>query len=159
MKQLIVAALVTACPVAVLAETQLDRLETISERMSDAMFDAMVRMVEQQGGNPEPLRAAIPESAWDDEYRAAGACLLDKFVAASSSSAVDEMLDEMEAFIPRMAEMELEAMGENTDFLPDGISEDFSISANEECGLTDIMLDRMDESGFMATMMQSMAGN
>lgn len=65
MKQLIIAALVATCPVAALAETQLERLEAISEKMNDAMFDAMVRMVEQQGGDPEPLRSAIPDGTWD----------------------------------------------------------------------------------------------
>jgi hypothetical protein len=69
------------------------------------------------------------------------------------------MLDDMEAFIPKMAEMDLENMSEETDFLPEGISEDFSISVNMECGLTDIMLDRMEKSGFMAAMMAAMGGN
>lgn len=159
MKHLIAAALVAICPVAASAETQLDRLETISERMNDAMFDAMIRMVQQQGGNPEPLRSAIPDGTWDAAYRDAGACMLESFVAASSTSAVDKMLDDMEAFIPKMAEMDLENMSEETDFLPEGISEDFSISVNMECGLTDIMLDRMEKSGFMAAMMAAMGGN
>jgi hypothetical protein len=69
------------------------------------------------------------------------------------------MLDDMEAFIPKMAEADLENMGDEADFLPDGISEEFSVSVNEECGLSDLMMNRMEESGFMAAMMQSMAGN
>lgn len=159
MKQLIISALIATCPVAALAETQLERLEAISEKMNDAMFDAMVRMVEQQGGDPEPLRSAIPDGTWDSAYRTAGACMLDRYVEASSQSAVDTMLDDMEDFIPKMAEMDLENMSEETDFLPEGISEDFSISVNMECGLTDIMLDRMEKSGFMAAMMAAMGGN
>ncbi|SHH92169.1 hypothetical protein [Marivita hallyeonensis] len=146
-------------PFAATAETQLERLEVISEQMNDAMFDAMIRMVENEGGNPEPLREKVPDSAWNDEYRDAGACMLDRFTEASSAGAVDDMLDKMEAFIPQLANMDLDAMGQDNDFLPEGISEDFSIQVNEECGLTDLMLDRMEQSGFMAAMMQSMAGN
>ena len=159
MKHLIIAALVASVPAAAFADSRLDRLEAISEEMTDAMYDAMIRMVEKEGGNPEPLRAAIPSLEWDDTFREAGACVLDKYISASSSSAVDDMLDRMEAFIPEMAEMDLDAFEDNTDFLPEGVSEDFSISVNEECGMTDVMLDRMEESGFMAAMMQSMAGN
>ena len=58
-----------------------------------------------------------------------------------------------------MAEMDLDAMGEEPSFLPEGVSEDYSMTVNAECGLTDIMMERMSESGFMAAMMQSMSGN
>ncbi len=159
MKHLFIAILFATCPAAAIAETQLERLEVISERMTDAMFDAMIRMVERDGGNATPMREAIPDTTWDASYRDAGACLLDRFTAASSVTAVDKMLDDMEAFVPQMADMDLDSMGDDATFLPEGISEDFSVSVNQECGLTGIMMDRMDESGFMAAMMQSMSGN
>jgi hypothetical protein len=159
MKHLIFAALVASIPAVAFAETRLERLETISEDMTDAMYNAMIRMVEKQGGNPEPLRSAIPSSEWDDTFRTAGACVLDKYISASSGSAVDEMLDKMEAFIPKMAEMDLDALGDETDFLPEGVSDDYSIAVNQDCGMADVMLDRMDESGFTAALMQSMSGN
>ena len=159
MKQVFAAALIAVYPIAVMAETQLERLENISEEMNDAMFDAMVNMVEKQGGNPEPLRSAFPDGAWDAEFRDAGQCLLDRYIDASSEAAVDQMLDDMEAFIPKMAEADLENLGDEADFLPEGISEEFSVSVNKECGLSDLMMNRMEESGFMAAMMQSMAGN
>ncbi len=159
MKKFLAAALLVAFPATAFAETQLERLESISERLNDAIFAAMIRMVEKEGGNPEPLRAAMPDGTWDDAYRDAGACIIDRYTEASSASAVDTMLDEMEAFIPRMAEMDLDAMGEEPSFLPEGVSEDYSMTVNAECGLTDIMMERMSESGFMAAMMQSMSGN
>ena len=73
MKKFLAAALLVAFPATAFAETQLERLESISERLNDAMFAAMIRMVEKEGGNPEPLRAAMPEGTWDDAYRDAGA--------------------------------------------------------------------------------------
>jgi phage gp29-like protein len=159
MKRLITAALFAALPAAAFAENQLERLESISERMMTATLEAMVRMVEKQGGNPAPLRDAMPDVSWNDEYRDAGDCLLERFTAASSSSDVSEMLDEMEAFIPQMAEMDLETMSDDVNFLPEGMTENQSMEINSECGITDVMMERMEESGFTAAMMQSMSGN
>ena len=158
MKRLVTAALFAALPAAAFAETQLERLESISERMMTATLEAMVRQVEEQGGNPEPLREAMPDVSWNDEYRDAGECLLDRFTAASSSSAVTEMLDDMEAYLPQMAEMNLDTL-EDVNFLPDGMTEEQSMEINSECGITEVMMDRMENSGFMAAMMQSMSGN
>lgn len=157
MKNLFVAALFATLPMAAFAETQLDRLENIAEQMNDAMFDAMIRMVEKEGGNPEPLREAIPDGAWNAEYREAGSCMLDKYVEASSTSAVDKMLDDMEAFIPSLATMDLESFESDQDFLPEGVSEEYSMKVNSDCGMTDLMMDRMESSGFMAAMVQAMA--
>ena len=158
MKRLITAALFTTLPATAFADTQLERLESISERMMAATLQAMVRMVEEQGGNPAPLREAMPDVSWNDEYRDAGECLLDRFTAASSSSAVTEMLDDMEAYLPQMAEMNLDTL-EDVNFLPDGMTEEQSMEINSECGITEVMMDRMENSGFMAAMMQSMSGN
>ena len=159
MKRILATLVLTTLPCAALAETQLERLERISEEMNEIMFDAMVRMVEKEGGNPEPLRAAIPDSTWNDEYREAGACLLDKLTQASSESAIDQMLSEMDAALPKMADMDLDSIGEDMDFTPDGISDDYMMDANDECGLVDLSLARMAESGFTAAMMQAMADN
>ena len=160
MKQLFAAAVFATLPVTAMAETQLERLESIAEQMNDAMFDAMIRMVEKEGGNPAPLREAIPDGAWGAKDREAGACLLEKYTEASSKSAVNDMLDEMEAYIPTLATLDLDAMEDtDTDFLPEGITEEFSLQVNSECGLTDLMMDRMENSGFMEAMMKSMAGN
>ena len=151
--------MVCAAPFAAFAESQLERLESISERMNDAMIEAMIRMVEKEGGNPEPLRAAVPANAWGDDHREAGRCMLEKFNEASSVSAVNQMLTEMEAFIPQLAGMDLDTFGDDVNLLPEGISEDYSLQVNSECGLSDLMVERMEESGFVAAMMQSMSEN
>lgn len=159
MKRLFTILLLTTLPFAAHAESRLDQLERISETMSDSMFAAMIRMVERQGGNPEPLRAAVPDGSWDDEYRTAGRCLLNKLTDASSEKAVDKMLTDMEAALPKMATMDLESMGDDMNFTPDGISDDFMLDVNQECGLIALSMQRMEASGFSAAMMQSMAGN
>ena len=159
MKNVLAASIIVMCPIAALAETQIEKLERLSVAMNDIMFAAMIDMVEKEGGNPEPLRETIPDSTWDDEYRAAGSCLLDKLAAASSTGAVDQMLAEMDEALPQIASMDIENMDEELDFTPEGISDDYMIEANDECGLVDISLKRMEESGFTAAMMQSMMDN
>lgn len=158
MKNLFAAALFVFLPVAAMADTQLERLENVAEQMSEAMFGAMVRMVEKEGGDPAPLLEAVPDSDWDADYREAGSCLLEKYVEASSTSAVDKMLDEMEAFIPKMAGIDLESLEADQDFLPEGVSEEYSMQVNSDCGMNELMMDRMENSGFMAAVMQAMAG-
>lgn len=155
----ITVALFAVLPAMAIAETQLERLETLSERMNTVMIDAMIRMAVKEGANPDPLRAAIPDGTWDDAYREAGACMLDRFKTATTSSEIDRMLDTMEVMIAQMATTDFDEIGEEFDFLPEGITEDMSLQIDMECGMTDLMLQRMDDSGFTAAMMQSMIQN
>lgn len=69
------------------------------------------------------------------------------------------MLGEMETALPKMETMSLETMGEEFDFLPEGVSEDRSLEINSECGLADVMMDRMEQSGFAQAMLQAMVEN
>lgn len=153
------AALVSVLPAMAIAETQLERLEDLSERMNAAVFDAMIRMAENEGANPEPLRAAIPDGTWDDAYREAGACMLDRFNTVTTASEIDRMLDTMEVAIAQMATTNLDEIGDEFDFLPEGVTEDMSVQINMECGMTELMMQRMEDSGFTAAMMQSMMEN
>lgn len=153
------AALVSVLPAMAIAETQLERLEDLSERMNAAVFDAMIRMAENEGANPEPLRAAIPDGTWDDAYREAGACMLDRFSTVTTASEIDRMLDTMEVAIAQMATTNLDEIGDEFDFLPEGVTEDMSMQINMECGMTELMMQRMEDSGFTAAMMQSMMEN
>ena len=156
MKRILLAAALVIAPTVSLADSQLDRLEDISERMNDAMFEMMIREAVKEGANPTPLREAIPDAAWDDPMREAGQCMLDRFVGASSKSAVSDMLDKMDAAIPKMAELDIDTMAEEFDFLPDGVSDELSIQINSECGVAELMMERMDASGFMRAMMEAM---
>lgn len=153
------AALLSVLPAMAIAETQLERLEDLSERMNAAVFDAMIRMAEKEGANPEPLRAAIPDGTWDDAYREAGACMLDRFSTVTTASEIDRMLDTMEVAIAQMATTNLDEIGDEFDFLPEGVTEDMSMQINMECGMTELMMQRMEDSGFTAAMMQSMMEN
>jgi hypothetical protein len=159
MKRILLSASIALLPTLAFADSQLDRLEDVSESMNDIMFDMMIREAVNEGADPEPLRAAVPDTSWDKPMRDAGQCMLDKLIEASSEAAVDQMLGEMEAALPKLENMSLETMGDELDFLPEGISDDRSLEINSECGLADVMMDRMEQSGFTEAMMQSMVGN
>ena len=156
MKHIILQLTLICLPAMAFAESQIDRLASISQAMNTSMFEMMIREAEAEGADPEPLRATIPDGTWDENLRDAGQCMLDRMTDLSSASAVENMLDEMEAALPRLAEMDMESMGEELDFLPDGITDDMSIEINSECGMVDLMMERMEESGFMAAMMNAM---
>lgn len=159
MKLKFTAAALAIFPTIATAETQLERLEDISERMNTGMFEVMIRMAEKEGADPEPLRAAIPDGTWDDAYREAGACMLDRFNALTTTSEIDTMLDKMDAFVAQMATMDIDDEETQPDLLPDGVTEEMSMEINMECGVTEMMMQRMDDSGFSAALMQSMMGN
>lgn len=149
-------ALCLTAPLPALAQSQLDRLEVISEQMNLGMAQMMAREVAANGGDPAPVLAALPDTAWDAEFRAAGTCMLDRYNAAAGSDAVDTMLDEMEAMVPLLATASIDSMSDMNP-LPAGVTEDQSIEIANACGIVDLSMQRLEESGFTAAMMQAFA--
>lgn len=150
----ILIALTLAAPTALFADTQLDRLEALSEEMNLGMAQLMAREIAANGGDPAPMLAAMPDTSWDAEYRAAGTCMLDGYTSLIGSDGVDAMLDNMEAMLPQMATATMESMAEMNP-LPAGISQDQSIEITQSCGMMEIGMRRMQESGFTAAMMEA----
>ena len=150
----ILIALTLAAPTALFADTQLDRLEALSEEMNLGMAQLMAREIAANGGDPAPMLAAMPDTSWDAEYRAAGTCMLDGYTSLIGSDGVDAMLDNMEAMLPQMATATMESMAEMNP-LPAGISQDQSIEITQNCGMMEIGMRRMQESGFTAAMMEA----
>jgi hypothetical protein len=152
----LLAALVFLVPAAAIADSQLDRMEALAEDMNLGMAKMMVREITAAGGDPAPLMAALPDTKWDDEYRAAGRCLLDKYTQAAGPAAVDLMLDQMEAMIPKLETATMESMGDDAmDIQPAGVTQEQSIEFTQSCGMIEQALRRMQESGFSAAMTQA----
>lgn len=143
-------ALATAliAPLPVAAQTQIERMEVISERANTLMNEAMVVEIPALEGN-------LPAPEWDEQMRETYVCILDGYNAASSAGAVDGMLDRMEA-IMETATVETILNGELPEdaMLPDGIDEASSRAVLTGCGLMELMMARMSESGAMTIMMQ-----
>ena len=72
MKRHFAVAALIAAPTALFAQSQLDRLEALSEQMNELMMVKMVEeMVAETGADPAPVMELIPDMSWDAEFRAA----------------------------------------------------------------------------------------
>ncbi|MDG3041993.1 hypothetical protein [Roseicyclus marinus] len=130
------------------AQSRLDRMQAVSERANALMNEAMIIEIPALEGN-------MPDPAWDEPMRTAYACILDGYVAASSEGAVDGMLDRMEALL-ETATVDSILTGEMGDdaMLPEGVDEAEAQAVLSGCGLMELMMTRMAESGAMGVMMQ-----
>ncbi|MGR3466463.1 MAG: hypothetical protein ACU0CI_01175 [Shimia sp.] len=154
MKRLFLTLPLLALPTAALAETQLERLEALSEQGSEVMMEMMIREITAEGADPAPLQAAIPDMTWDDAFRDAGRCMLDAYTAELGSDGVDEMLDSLEAMYADLDDARLEDL-EDLDPTGGKLSEEVQVRVTRECGFMELSMARMEESGFMAAMMQA----
>jgi len=157
MNRLIGSTAIFLLPAAAFAETQLERFEAVSDKISVVMIEMFSNEIEQAGGDASALRelgGLMPQ--WTDEIREAASCILDDYVAETSSEAVDEMLSEMEKTLPTLAAM---TMTEATDngalegLTPQGITDERMMEISSECGMIDLQIKASQESGFMEAMM------
>ena len=93
MKRMIIAATLAIAPSLAIAESQVERLERLSEAMGGIMVEMMASGIEAEGGDGTLVRAVagnVPE--WDDEMRAAAGCVLDRYADNVSDSAIEASL-------------------------------------------------------------------
>ncbi|MEM1080986.1 MAG: hypothetical protein AAGH65_05330 [Pseudomonadota bacterium] len=140
-------------------ERRLERSETISERGSEITMELMLKEYTAMGADAEQLRAVIPDGAWDDEYREAGQCMLDRYDDLIGTSGVDDMLDRMEALFDELDQASatmasMEALGDIN--MVEGVSTEAQMAIMGDCGLMEINMRRMQESGFMDVIQSGM---
>lgn len=160
MRKLLLTSVLIAAPITALAESQADRLENLTIEMTRVMWGMLASEAEKEGGNGEPMRAAIAKFEWTEALDSATDCLIDRYNDAVGSDAVDGMFDRMEAVVADMEGLSLDEFTEafdETDFLPDGLTEEDTLEINESCGMTDAQLEAMQATGFTAAMMSAMA--
>ncbi len=158
-KTMLIAAL-AASPMPGMAQDQLDRLEAVSEVMNAALVEMMAAEMAANGADPAPLRATMPDMAWDDEMRAAGSCMLGRYEEILGSDGVEEMIVVTEEMSETATEIvaaggRMEDMPTAAAVLPEGLTPAASTRIMQECGMQDLQLKRMEESGFMAAMMNA----
>ncbi len=154
MIRIALAAVLLFAAVAAQAQSQLDRLESVSEQMNLEMAKMMAREIAANGGDPAPMLAALPDTSWDDAFRAAGTCMLDQYTAMGGPGAVDTLLDRMEAVIPQLQTATMTSL-DSLDLQPEGITQEQSAQIAQSCGFMQLSMARMQESGFTAAMMQA----
>ncbi|MEL6959434.1 MAG: hypothetical protein AAGL89_10830 [Pseudomonadota bacterium] len=163
MKRLVTAVCATlALTTAAHAETQLEQLERLSETSTDVMLGAMVDMAVSEGADRASLEAALVPFEWNDAMREAGGCMLDGYTNEIGSDGVETMLGAMEDFLTEVqgSDMDLEEMAEaGMDIMPEGMTEDRSMEITQECGMTDLQLEWMAETGFMDAMFNAAMAN
>jgi len=160
MRKTILIAALASSPTLGMAQDQLDRLEAVSEVMNEALVEMMATEIAASGADPAPLRATIPNMEWDDEMRAAGSCMLGRYKEILGSDGVEEMIAVTEEMSETATEIvaaggRMEDMPAAAEILPDGLTPAASTQIMEECGMQELQLKRMQESGFMAAMMDA----
>jgi hypothetical protein len=146
-----IAALLAAAmlvPLPALAQSQLDRMEVLSERANALMNEALVMQIPALEGN-------LPDPEWDERTRTAYACMLDGYVTAVGEDGVDGMLAQMEAALEGATAQQLMngELDQGID-MPDGMTEAQTQALLGSCGVMEVMMARMAESGAMSVMMQ-----
>jgi hypothetical protein len=149
-RSVIATALATALivPLPALAQSQLDRMQVLSEQANALMNEALIAQIPALDGN-------LPAPEWDDRTRTAYACMMDGYVDAVGSDAVDQMLDQMEAALDGATTESLMSgeMEQGID-MPEGMTEAQTQALLASCGVMEVMMARMAESGAMTVMMQ-----
>ena len=157
MRTILCVFVIAVAPVAALAQSQLDRLQAVSDATSELGVRSMIDQMVANGAARAPLEAAIPDLTWNDEMRAAGACMLERYTELAGQDGVEQMLTRMEAFAEDFEGFDLSdpnAMEEMA-FLPDGISYSDSAEITQSCGMMELQLQRMEQSGFSEAMMSA----
>jgi len=129
-----------------LAQSSLERLETVSVAMNGMLNEALVAEIPALAGN-------MPTPEWDDNLRAAYTCMYDGYVERVGEAPVAEMITAMEASLDTLTADELLQGGATVDN-PDGISDEQALEIVTGCGLMEAFMTRMAESGAMGIMMQ-----
>ncbi|WP_296420062.1 hypothetical protein [Pseudooctadecabacter sp.] len=154
MNRLVLAALITL-PTATLADDQLDRMEDVSEQANILMMTMMTAEVNMDPDTKAEIIATAQESMqWDDPMRAAGECMLDSYRDEVGDDGVDELLTNMEQMIVEMSAISsIDDMEEMPNVMPEGLTEEKSMEITRACGMIDLQVAKMSESGFMDAMM------
>lgn len=129
------------------AQSPLDRLETLDERMNELVLDALEAQI-------PALSGYRPALGWDDTMRANGACFLDAVEAEAGSDGVAQLLDSYAITIEQAGQTGADLGGIRID-PPGGMTTESFRTAYAACGMLDWLSTRLAESGALAIIMES----
>lgn len=140
-------AVFAALPISAEAQSRLDRMEALSVQLGGLMNEVFLLEAPQ-------LADVMPDPAWDGPMRDAHRCMLDAYETEVGGAAVDDMLDQMEQIVPTLTAQGLLDEGMEIDVgTPPGMSDDRAQAIVRECGIIELTMQRMQESGMMEAMM------
>lgn len=134
-----------AAPVA--AQSTFERMETVSEALGVLMNDAFVAQI-------PALEGAMPDPEWDDAMRDVYRCVYDGYIDAAGEEAVEAMVTEMEEMVETVDPITL-IEGTAPIDQPEGITDEQGIEIVSGCGLMEVFMARMAESGALGILMQN----
>ncbi len=134
------AALVTL-PLAAAAQTQLERFEDLSEQMTALTYQGLAEQY-------PVLQGILPETDWGRPERRAGRCAIRDYEEAVGEDGVEAMLNELEAAIATAAPADI-LNGTFNPGVPEGLTAAQVQQINTECGLLELQMERLAESGAM----------
>lgn len=136
----LVAALVTL-PLAAQAQTQLERFEVLSERMTELTYQGLAEQV-------PALSGVLPSAEWDRPMRRAGRCAIRGYEDAVGEAGVEAMLAELESAIDSAQPSDI-LDGTFSAGVPEGLTNQDVQRINNDCGMIELQMERLAESGAM----------
>jgi len=128
-------------PAAAQAQSQLERFEALSEEMTALTYQGLAEQY-------PVLQGILPEAEWGRPERRAGRCAIRRYEAAVGEDGVSAMLDELEAAIGTAAPADI-LDGTFNPGVPAGLTAAQVQQINTECGLLELQMQRLAESGAM----------
>lgn len=143
-RPLLYASLAAACmtlPLAASAQSHLDRFEALSEQMTTMTYQGLAAQY-------PVLQGILPEADWGRPERRAGRCALRDYERAVGEDGVEAMLVEFETAIATASPSDL-LDGTFSAGVPAGLTGSQVQQINTECGLLELQMQRLAESGAM----------
>jgi hypothetical protein len=118
-------------------QSDLERFEAAAEAMAGQMFDLLAQ--------EQPMVAdMLPDPAWDDAYREAGACVLARIRDETSPEAVERMLGRMEELAAAEYDSLAELRRANAGTAA-GLPQERMAEINRDCGMQRVMMERFSQ--------------
>lgn len=128
-------------PLTASAQSQLDRFEALSEQMTTLTYQGLAAQY-------PVLQGILPSADWGRPERRAGRCALRDYERAVGEDGVEAMLVEFETSIATARPSDL-LDGTFSAGVPEGLTSARVNQINTECGLTELQMQRLAESGAM----------
>ncbi len=145
-RPLAIGAALALLPLTASAQSTFDRFQAVAEAMNAMMNDAFVAEIPALEGN-------LPDPEWDEPMLAAYSCMYDGYVGRVGEEPVADMVTEMEEMLETIDPVVLIEGGAAVEN-PAGISDDEALQIVTDCGLMEVYMARMAESGAMQILMQ-----
>ncbi|MBF9043329.1 hypothetical protein HKCCE4037_08325 [Rhodobacterales bacterium HKCCE4037] len=136
-----IAALLTVPATAAFAQSELDRFEAASERVTALTYQGIAA---QYGVDA----SVFPDAAWDRPMRRAGRCILRAYESEVGSDGVEVFLSGFETAVQSASPTAI-LDGSFSGQLPEGLTQQRQQQIANECGMLELEMTRLAESGVL----------